>query len=89
MVSRLRWWHWFPSIILVGGAGWAANLALGNWWAAGGPPVAQPELYEHRGNVFFALAVAFFFLAVLLLVINLRRLRRSESTRTSRSGNKR
>jgi len=33
---------------------WSINLTLFNWWAAGGPPVQYPEIYRHRGNVFFA-----------------------------------
>ncbi len=77
MAGRVRWWHWLPAIILIGGAYRATETALANWWAAGGPPVPQPEVFEHRGNVSCALAVLFLVLAVALVVINVRRLRRS------------
>ncbi len=76
-VGRVRWWHWLPPIILAGGACRAATVALANWWAAGGPPVARPEVFEHRGNLSCAAAVVLLVLAVALVVINVRRLRRS------------
>ena len=71
MKTRLRWWRWLPPIALISGAGWAANLALGNWWAAGGPSTPHANIYEHRGNLSCAMALLFVLLAVLLLVINL------------------
>jgi hypothetical protein len=34
------------------GSLWAFNLAAFNWWAAGGPPTADPQGFEARGNFF-------------------------------------
>ena len=70
---RTRHWYWALMALLVAGAFWTGNLALFNWWAAGGPPSPQPEVYEQRGNIFFALTVALLLLAFLLVVVNRKR----------------
>jgi hypothetical protein len=46
---------------------WSVNLTLYNWWAAGGPPVEHPEIYRHRGNVFFV--VGWGLLAAIALLV--------------------
>jgi hypothetical protein len=62
--------------VLLLAAGWSFNLTLYNWWAAGGPPVPHPELYEHRGNVFCAATAVLFAGFVSVVVMNLRRSKR-------------
>jgi len=39
-------------VLLLAGACYTANLTLYNWWAAGGPPVAEPQRFKSRGNLF-------------------------------------
>lgn len=70
-------WRWLLSAVLLIGALWSTNLALGNWWAAGGPPTEHPETFAFRGNVFFALACLLFLASAFTVVLNIRRLRKS------------
>lgn len=72
---RWRFVRWLVFLLLLAGACWTGNLTLFNWWAAGGPPTAYPELYEHRGNFFCGVTLSLLLLAGLLLVVNLRRRR--------------
>ena len=53
---------------------WFGNLAIGNWWASGGPPTPNPGTYAFRGNVFFILAILCIIGFVILLVMNIKRL---------------
>lgn len=68
--------RWLLAAVLLLAAGWSLNLTLFNWWAAGGPPTPQPELYELRGNVFLAATVVLFAGFVSVVVINVRRSKR-------------
>jgi len=72
--------RWTVLLLLLAGACWSGNLALFNWWAAGGPPTAHPEIYEHRGNVFFGVTLLFLLLGLALLIVNLRRSRTREKS---------
>ena len=72
-------WRWALPVLLAAGACWTGNLALFNWWAAGGPPTPHPEIYEQRGNLFFLLTLALLLVAVLLAVINAGRRRAPRS----------
>ncbi len=71
-LARFRLWRWALPTLLVVGACWTGNLTLFNWWTAGGPPTPHPEIYEQRGNLFFALTVLMALLALAALFINLR-----------------
>jgi hypothetical protein len=44
-------------------------LASFNWWAAGGPPTPNPQFFEVRGNVFFAVGLAHLLLGIVFLVL--------------------
>jgi hypothetical protein len=44
--------RWLLLITLLMGFLWTANVAAYNWWAAGGPPVPNPELYARRALIF-------------------------------------
>jgi hypothetical protein len=48
--------------------GYLLYLTCFNWWAAGGPPTPNPEVYAARGDTFFALALASFVVAVVALL---------------------
>lgn len=74
--SLARFLSWLLPVLLLLGACWTGNLTLFNWWAAGGPPTPHPEIYEQRGNVFFFVTVGLLVLALVLIVLNLRRRRR-------------
>ena len=39
---------------------WSLNLTAFNYWASGGPPTPDPEIYRMRGNIFFGIACVFF-----------------------------
>jgi len=54
---------------------WSLNLTIFNLWASGGPPVAHPEIYRHRANIFFAISIGFLvaFLIVLWRLIRNRK----------------
>ncbi len=80
-LARSRLWRWALPTLLVVGACWTGNLTLFNWWAAGGPPTPHPEIYEQRGNLFFALTVLMALLALAALFINLRRKRSGRTKR--------
>lgn len=67
---------WILLVIALLATCWAGNLALFNWWAAGGPPTPDPALYEQRGNLFFAATVVLI-AASCFLIYSLRRLGRS------------
>lgn len=66
-------WRWAITIIFLLASLWVGNLALFNWWAAGGPPTANPQAYAFRGNIFFVLACIFFVVFIILLITNIRR----------------
>ena len=68
-------WRWILDICLLLLSLWLGNLAFFNWWAAGGPPVENPESYALRGNIFFALACLSFIAFVVLLVMNIKKMR--------------
>ncbi len=72
----IRWvLVWISLVISI----WFGNLALYNWWAAGGPPLVNPAqagTYIHRGNVFFAIASLFFLVFLVLLVLNIHKRRK-------------
>ena len=59
MTKRLAWslWRIVLVVLLLGVAVRSGTLAMFNWWAAGGPPTANPAGYERLGNVFFGVAV--------------------------------
>lgn len=59
--------RWILPVVLIVGVCWTGTLTLFNWWAAGGPPSGHPEVYEHRGNLFF-IVTAVLLVSVLLLV---------------------
>jgi len=42
------------------------NMAAGNFWAAGGPPTPNPEIYRFRGLVWLSIAFFLMILAVFL-----------------------
>ena len=70
-------WRWFLDIALLLIGLWCGNLALGYWWAAGGPPTHNPEAYATRGNVFFVLAVLCLIGFIALLILNIKRIKAS------------
>ncbi|MBN2653813.1 MAG: hypothetical protein JXR79_01680 [Nitrospirae bacterium] len=50
------------------------NLAISNWWAAGGPPIENPAhiaSYAYRGNISFVFACLFFLVFVVLFILNI------------------
>jgi hypothetical protein len=55
------------AVILLAGLLWSLNLTAFNLWVAGDPPVDNPGIYEHRGNIFAVVSAGF--LAALLLVV--------------------
>lgn len=65
--------RWILVVVLLVGSLRTANLTLYNYWAAGGPPTPNPEMYETRGNIFAVVTLFFFAAAVGLGVINWRR----------------
>lgn len=60
---------------------WAANLTMGNWWAAGGPPTPEParSAYLERGNFFFWITCVGVLSAVSLGLWSWLRIRRASS----------
>lgn len=69
-------WRWVHAIVFLLASLWFGNLALFNWWAAGGPPTPHPEQYASRGNFFFVWACLFFVAFVIKIVMNIRRIKR-------------
>lgn len=69
-------WRWLLAAVLLLAVAWSANLTLYNWWAAGGPPTPHPEVYEHCGNVFFAVTLVLFTAFLFVAVTNVRRSKR-------------
>ena len=66
-------WRWILDVVLLLLSLCFGNLALFNWWAAGGPPTPHPEIYAFRGHVFFLVACLCFIGFVILLVMNIRK----------------
>ena len=66
-------WRWLADIVLLLLSLWFGNLAVANWWAAGGPPNPNPESYAFRGNISLIIAVLCFIGFIVLLVINIKR----------------
>ena len=64
--------RWAVPMLLLCAAFWAANRALANMWAGGGPPVADPEVYRRRGLIAAVLSV---FFGVTGLIVALRAFR--------------
>ncbi len=58
--------RWIIVAALVAVSMWTANLTLYNWWAAGGPPTPNPQVYETRGNTFAAVTLLLFTGAVVI-----------------------
>jgi len=79
VVALLRTWHWLFGVVLLAVSLWAGNVAIFNWWAAGGPPTPQADLFRSRGNMFFVLAAGFFSAAVVLVFIGYLRFRANRS----------
>jgi hypothetical protein len=52
--------RWLIVVVLLAVSLWTANLTLFNWWAAGGPPMPNPEQYVMRGNVFAVVTLLLF-----------------------------
>jgi len=59
--------------VLFAAALWAGNLTLYNWWAAGGPPTPNPQMYATRGNIFAVATLVLFGAAAALGVFNWKR----------------
>ena len=68
-------WRWLLAALLLLASGWFGNLALFNWWAAGGPPTPHGPTYAFRGNLFFALACILLLAFGIVVVMNIRRLK--------------
>ncbi len=51
---------------------WLGNLAMGNIWAAGGPPTPHRDAYATRANILLILTLVSFASCVLLVVLNVR-----------------
>jgi hypothetical protein len=69
-------WRWLLVGLLIVLFLWFGNLTLFNWWAAGGPPTPHPERYASRGIVFFTLTCLSLLGAIILAVVNVRRMKR-------------
>jgi hypothetical protein len=67
------------ALLLLLALAWSLNLTIFNLWAGGGPPVAHPEIYRHRANVFFAISVGFLVAFVIVLWSLIRNRRRQPS----------
>ncbi len=70
-------WPWVADIVLLLLSLWFGNLAFANWWAAGGPPNPSPNSYAFRGNIAFIIAVLCFIGFIVLLVMNIKRMKAS------------
>lgn len=68
--------RWLVAAVLVAISLWSANLTLSYWWAAGGPPTSNPQMYETRGNVFAVVTLLLFSAAVAIALLNRKRLHR-------------
>ncbi len=71
-------WRWLVAIVTFLAGLWFGNLAMANWWAAGGPPTAHRAAYEVRGNIFSVVALALLVLSIALVVWSARHRRRGE-----------
>ena len=65
--------RWLLPILLFAASCWTAKLTLFNWWAAGGPPVLNPQPFEDRGNFFAIVTLLLFAGAAILSAFNLKR----------------
>lgn len=65
--------RWIFAVVLLAVSLWTANLALFNWWAAGGPPTPNPQQHAMQGNVFAVATLLLFGGAVGLGVFNWKR----------------
>ena len=68
-------WRWAVVAGLLVVSCWFVNMAVANWWAAGGPPTLHREEFATRGNMSIVLAVVFLSAAVLLAVASVRKMR--------------
>jgi hypothetical protein len=68
-------------VLSLGLYAWGARFmiwAAGNYWAAGGPPNPNSEPYLDRGKACVGLAMLLFVAATAILVLTIRRYRRSK-----------
>jgi uncharacterized membrane protein YphA (DoxX/SURF4 family) len=72
---RFSVFAWVVVAILIVAAFWTANLTVYNWWAAGGPPTANPKQFEMRGNAFAVLTLLLFSGAIAIRLFNRKRSR--------------
>ena len=42
--------RWILALLALLAGLWLGNLAMFNWWAAGGPPTVNRAAYESRGT---------------------------------------
>ena len=64
--------RWALAASLLAASWWFGNLAMGNIWAAGGPPTPHRDAYATRANILLILTVVSFALCVLVVVLNVR-----------------
>lgn len=76
-------WRWLLAIGLLAGSLWFANLALGNWWASGGPPTQNPEVYAFRGDICFVTACVLFAGFLTTIILNVITLRKDTKNRNN------
>jgi hypothetical protein len=71
------WWRCLLVAILVLASLWFANLAVGNWWAGGGPPTPQPakDRFVFCGNVSFGIS-CLLFVSAIAVGINIYRMKK-------------
>jgi hypothetical protein len=74
--------RWGIALVLLAVSVWTANLTLYNWWAAGGPPTPNPQMYETRGNIFAVVTLLLFSAAVAVALLNWKRSRRGADLQT-------
>lgn len=72
-------WRWILALLALLAGLWLGNLAMFNWWAAGGPPTANRAAFESRGNIFFVAALVAVAFSVALAVQAIRRKRRQDA----------
>ena len=75
-------WRWTACVFLLLLSLWFGYAAAFYYWAGSGPPVSSPEMYVKHGNIFFVSAGIYFLGFVVMLVMNIRRLRGLKTKRT-------
>ncbi len=66
----------FLAALLLLGLAWSLHLTAFNLWVSTGPPVAHPEIYRTRANIFFGIASGFLLAFVITLWSLIRRKKR-------------